>query len=57
MLLYMQNKSNNIYKYCANAKCEKVQVQKDTFILNSTGNNTKISRAMRYSQIIRKHSN
>ena len=56
MLLYMRNKSNNIDKYCANAKCEKVQVQKDTFILNSTGNNTKISRAMRYSQIIRKHS-
>ncbi len=56
MRLYIQNKSNNLEQYCANANCEKIQVQKDTFILNSTGNNTKISRAMRYSQIIRKNS-
>jgi hypothetical protein len=45
---------NIIAKYCAKSTCEKSLVQKDTKRADTSGNSTQISKAMRYSQYVRK---
>ena len=46
---------NIIAKYCANSTCEKSLVQKDAKRADTSGNSTQISKAMRYSQYVRKY--
>ena len=46
---------NDITKYCERSKCVKSLTQKDAKQFNTTANNTQLSKAMRYSQIVRKN--
>ena len=46
---------NIIAKYCAKSTCENSLVQKGTKRADTSGNSTQISKAMRYSQYVRKY--
>ncbi len=54
-MLLRCNKTNDITKYCA-ANNVKVIVQKGNTRFNTSSNTTKLSKAMRYSQLIRQNS-
>lgn len=41
-------------KYCEKAQCIKIQSQKEAKRFNTAGNDTQISKAMRYAQLVRK---
>ena len=45
---------NDIAKYCEKAQCIKTQSQKEAKRFNTAGNDTQISKAMRYAQLVRK---
>ena len=47
-------KSNDLVKYCIAANCTKIEVQKNIKSFNTSENNTQITKAMRYSQLVRK---
>ncbi len=47
-------KSNDLVKYCHTANCTKIEVQKNIKRFNTSENNTQITKAMRYSQLVRK---
>ncbi len=52
MFMRLKN-TNDITKYCNIASCVKENVQKDLKRIDTPTNSTKISNAMRYSQIVR----
>ena len=54
-MLLRWKKSNDISKYCACAN-DKVIVQKGNTLFNTSSNTTQLSKAMRYSQLIRQNS-
>ncbi len=54
-MLLRWKKSNDITKYCA-CKNDKVIVQKENTRFNTSSNTTQLSKAMRYSQLIRQNS-
>lgn len=52
MFMRLKN-TNDITKYCNIASCAKENAQKDLKRSDTSTNSTKISSAMRYSQIVR----
>jgi hypothetical protein len=52
-MFMLWRRSNDIVRYCAGAKCEQAQVQKDAKRFNTATNTTQVSKAMRYSQYVR----
>ena len=53
MFMRLKN-TNDITKYCTIAACMKDNAQKDLKRIDTPTNSTKVSNAMRYSQIVRR---